>query len=99
MANRFAQSSPGKFQEDCTEQSSLANFKKPSSYASCASHSSVLAYVRPRESEIRFRLAWSTYKKKSPRRNAEGLMKYILRQQKNAPFPTRQWLYVFLPIA
>ena len=68
-----------------------ANFKKPSSYASYASHSSVLAYVRPRESEIRFRLAWSTDKKKKPpaqRRRADEI--YLKPQKKNAPFPTRQ---------
>jgi len=44
----------------------------------------VLAYVRPRESEIRFRLAWSTDKKKSPRRNAEVLMKYFIQSEIDA---------------
>ncbi|MBR6586354.1 MAG: hypothetical protein IKK82_02935 [Kiritimatiellae bacterium] len=85
---------------------SIAQRKAQKWFAPCGkrflrARNTVLAYVRPRESEIRFRLAWSTDKKKSPRRNAEGLMKYFLRQQKSAPFPTRKWLHglYFLPIA
>ena len=40
-------------------------------------------------------------KKKCPSAQCREAMKYVLRQQKNASFPTRQWLHglYFLPIA
>ena len=52
------------------------------------------AATRRRESEIRYLPAWSTDKKKCPSAQCREAMKYVLRQQKSAPFPTRQWLHV-----
>ena len=53
-----------------------------------------LAATRQREIEIRYRPACSTDKKKCPSAQCREAMKYVLRQQKSAPFPTRQWLHV-----
>ena len=52
------------------------------------------AATRRREIEIRYRPACSTDKKKCPSAQCREAMKYVLRQQKSAPFPTRQWLHV-----
>jgi hypothetical protein len=40
-----------------------------------------------------------TAKKKDPPAQCRKADEIYLKLQKNAPFPTRQWLYVFLPIA